>query len=61
MGVGGSFDVFVGIVKRAPQFWQNHHLEWFYRLITEPKRLKRQMIIPQFMWKIHQLKKQNKL
>jgi len=61
MCVGGSFDVFVGIVKRAPQFWQNHHLEWFYRLITEPKRLKRQMIIPQFMWKIHQLKKQNKL
>ncbi|AMV62663.1 N-acetylmannosaminyltransferase [Pediococcus damnosus] len=57
MGVGGSFDVFVGAVKRAPKWWQVHHLEWFYRLITDPRRLKRQLIIPQFMWKIHQLKK----
>ncbi|WP_412988766.1 WecB/TagA/CpsF family glycosyltransferase [Pediococcus siamensis] len=56
MGVGGSFDVFVGAVKRAPKFWQDHHLEWFYRLVTDPRRLKRQLIIPQFMWKIHQLK-----
>ncbi|AVL00501.1 WecB/TagA/CpsF family glycosyltransferase [Pediococcus inopinatus] len=57
MGVGGSFDVFVGAVKRAPKWWQTHHLEWFYRLVTDPRRLKRQLIIPQFMWKIHQLKK----
>ncbi|AEV94629.1 WecB/TagA/CpsF family glycosyltransferase [Pediococcus claussenii] len=50
MGIGGSFDVFSGTVKRAPLFWQNHHLEWLYRLITDPKRLKRQLVIPQFMW-----------
>lgn len=56
MGVGGSFDVFVGNVKRAPKFWQTHHLEWFYRLLTDPRRLRRQMIIPQFMWEIHKLK-----
>lgn len=57
MGVGGSFDVFVGAVKRAPEFWQKHHLEWFYRLLTDPKRLKRQLVIPKFMWAIHKLKK----
>ncbi|GEP20249.1 WecB/TagA/CpsF family glycosyltransferase [Pediococcus argentinicus] len=57
MGVGGSFDVYSGTVKRAPTFWQEHHLEWFYRLITDPKRLKRQLVIPQFMWVVWRSKK----
>ena len=37
-GVGGSFDVFAGNVKRAPSFFRKAGLEWFYRLITDPKR-----------------------
>ncbi|MBN23392.1 MAG: glycosyltransferase [Bdellovibrionaceae bacterium] len=39
MGVGGSFDVIAGIVQRAPVWIQKLGLEWFYRLIQEPRRL----------------------
>lgn len=41
MGVGGSFDVLSGSKKRAPEFFVKTHLEWLYRITTEPKRLKR--------------------
>ncbi|MBR1753397.1 WecB/TagA/CpsF family glycosyltransferase [bacterium] len=41
IGVGGSFDVWSGNVKRAPEFYQKYGLEWLYRTIKEPKRLKR--------------------
>jgi N-acetylglucosaminyldiphosphoundecaprenol N-acetyl-beta-D-mannosaminyltransferase len=41
IGVGGSFDVWSGRVKRAPKFFRNYKLEWFYRLISEPFRAKR--------------------
>ncbi len=41
MGVGGSFDVLSGIKKRAPEFFVKTHLEWLYRITTEPSRLKR--------------------
>jgi len=41
VGVGGSFDVLSGIKKRAPKLFRNLHLEWLYRILTEPKRLKR--------------------
>ena len=41
MGVGGSFDVLAGVVKRAPEIWQKLNLEWLYRIICEPTRLKR--------------------
>ncbi len=41
IGVGGSFDVFAGAVKRAPVLFQKLHLEWFYRLIKEPWRFSR--------------------
>jgi UDP-N-acetyl-D-mannosaminouronate:lipid I N-acetyl-D-mannosaminouronosyltransferase len=43
MGLGGSFDVYVGNKKRAPKFFQNLGLEWFYRLLIEPTRFKRQI------------------
>lgn len=49
MGVGGSFDVISGKVKRAPVFWQKLHLEWFYRLVSQPSRWKRQLAIPRFV------------
>ena len=39
MGVGGSFDVFAGKVKRAPQWMQRLGLEWLFRLLQEPKRM----------------------
>jgi N-acetylglucosaminyldiphosphoundecaprenol N-acetyl-beta-D-mannosaminyltransferase len=42
-GVGGSFDVFAGHVKRAPKAFRQLGLEWFYRLASDPKRIKRQM------------------
>lgn len=48
MGVGGSFDVLSGTVKRAPQWMQRCHLEWLYRLITDPKRWRRQIALPMF-------------
>jgi N-acetylglucosaminyldiphosphoundecaprenol N-acetyl-beta-D-mannosaminyltransferase len=39
MGVGGSFDVIAGEVKRAPRWIQDAGLEWFYRFAQEPTRL----------------------
>lgn len=41
VGVGGSFDVLSGVKKRAPKLFRKLHLEWLYRIIKEPKRLKR--------------------
>lgn len=45
MGVGGSFDVIAGKVKRAPKWMQKAGLEWFYRLIQEPKRMWKRYLI----------------
>lgn len=47
-GVGGSFDVFSGNIKRAPKWMQKSGLEWFYRLIKEPKRIFRQVKLVKF-------------
>lgn len=41
VGVGGSFDVLSGTKQRAPQFFIRYNLEWFYRLLKEPSRIKR--------------------
>ncbi len=41
VGVGGSFDVLSGTKERAPRFFINHNIEWLYRILKEPKRLKR--------------------
>ncbi|QLB20958.1 lipopolysaccharide N-acetylmannosaminouronosyltransferase [Vespertiliibacter pulmonis] len=43
MGVGGSYDVFIGAVKRAPICWQKLGLEWLYRLLKQPTRWQRQL------------------
>jgi len=48
MGVGGSFDVIAGKIKRAPIFMQRAGLEWLYRLVREPKRFKRMLALPAF-------------
>lgn len=49
MGVGGSFDVLAGHVKRAPAFWVNHHIEWLYRLLKEPSRFVRMLALPKYL------------
>ncbi len=45
MGVGGSFDVIAGKVKRAPLWMQRMGLEWFYRFLQEPKRMWRRYLV----------------
>lgn len=49
MGVGGSFDVWAGVKKRAPQWMGQVHLEWLYRLVQEPARWRRMLALPAFM------------
>lgn len=51
MGVGGSVDVYAGVVKRAPVAFQKLGLEWFYRLLKEPWRFKRMLVLPKFLVK----------
>ena len=43
--IGAVFDFFAGTVERAPLWWQEHGLEWLYRLLKEPKRMWRRYII----------------
>ncbi|GAA0810233.1 WecB/TagA/CpsF family glycosyltransferase [Colwellia sp. D2M02] len=52
MGVGGTFDVVSGTVKRAPKWMQNYGLEWFYRIIQEPRRMWKRYLVTntQFLW-----------
>ncbi len=52
IGNGGTMDILSGRVKRAPEIYQNLGLEWFYRLIKEPSRIKRQLVLPKFMLKV---------
>ena len=47
-GLGGSFDVYTGNVKRAPKWWIDHNLEFAYRLIKQPSRIKRQVFLLKF-------------
>ncbi|WHY71628.1 WecB/TagA/CpsF family glycosyltransferase [Fictibacillus enclensis] len=61
IGVGGTFDVIAGEAKRAPEIWQKMNLEWFYRLVRQPSRWKRQMALPQFAFKILQQKLQKNI
>jgi len=56
MGVGGSFDVWAGKVKRAPIVWQRMNLEWLYRLIHQPSRWRRMLVLPMFLGKVVNLK-----
>ncbi len=56
-GLGGSLDVFAGVVERAPKFWSDHGLEWFYRLCREPRRIGRMMKLPLFLVHVRQEKR----
>jgi N-acetylglucosaminyldiphosphoundecaprenol N-acetyl-beta-D-mannosaminyltransferase len=50
MGVGGAFDYLAGKRARAPGWMRARGLEWLYRLIREPRRLRRQLALPKFAW-----------
>lgn len=50
IGVGGSFDVIGGRIERAPHWMRRLGLEWLYRLIREPRRWRRQLALPRFVW-----------
>lgn len=58
IGVGGTFDVMAGAVRRAPHWMQQAKLEWLYRGLAQPKRIGRLMALPQFVWRVHAAKKQ---
>ncbi len=49
-GVGGSYDVICGNIPRAPRWMQRAGLEWFYRLLKEPSRWRRQLALLKFLW-----------
>src|SRR5262249_19632063 len=52
MGVGGSFDVLAGFIKRAPHWVQSLGLEWFWRLLMEPRKLWKRYLTTnsEFVW-----------
>ncbi|WP_256759163.1 WecB/TagA/CpsF family glycosyltransferase [Cohnella sp. WQ 127256] len=52
MGIGGSLDVVSGKLKRAPALFRKLGMEWFYRLLQEPSRFKRMLVLPQFALKV---------
>jgi N-acetylglucosaminyldiphosphoundecaprenol N-acetyl-beta-D-mannosaminyltransferase len=52
IGVGGAFDFIIGRQKRAPKWVQHIGLEWLYRLIREPRRWRRQLALPKFVWRV---------
>lgn len=52
VGVGRTFDYYSGELKRAPLIWRKMRLEWLYSLIQEPKRWRRQLVLPIFALKV---------
>ena len=52
VGLGGTLDAFAGTVKRAPKWMIRLNLEWLYRLIQEPKRFRRMLRLPKFLWAV---------
>lgn len=51
-GLGGTLDSFAGTVRRAPKWMIRLNLEWLYRLIKEPKRFKRMLRLPKYLWAV---------
>ena len=50
VGLGGSLDVFAGVVERAPAGFQRLGLEWLYRLLKQPSRIGRMAKLPLVLW-----------
>jgi len=57
IGVGGTFDVMAGTVRRAPVWMQKYGLEWFFRLLNQPQRISRMLVLPKFVLKVITAKK----
>ena len=53
IGVGGTFDVMAGVVKRAPLWMQRARLEWLFRAMLQPSRAGRLIALPKFVWQVH--------
>jgi N-acetylglucosaminyldiphosphoundecaprenol N-acetyl-beta-D-mannosaminyltransferase len=51
-GVGGTLDALTGSVRRAPEHWRRWGLEWLYRLLTQPSRIRRQIVLPTFLSRV---------
>ena len=51
-GQGGTYDYEAGRIKRAPVFIQKMGIEWFWRLCREPSRIKRQLVLPVYLFKV---------
>lgn len=56
MGLGGSFDVYCGLKNRAPKIFIDNKLEWLYRLLKEPTRIKRQFALLHFLFLMLRIK-----
>ena len=52
IGVGGTFDVMAGIMRRAPVWMQQANLEWLFRLLSQPKRAIRMVALPRFVVRV---------
>lgn len=50
VGVGGSFDYVAGVARRAPRWMRDHALDWLWRLVLQPRRLRRMLALPRFVW-----------
>ncbi len=57
IGVGGTFDVMAGVVRRAPRWMQRAKLEWLFRALLQPSRAGRLIALPKFVWEVHKSKK----
>ncbi|WP_288311832.1 WecB/TagA/CpsF family glycosyltransferase [uncultured Selenomonas sp.] len=57
IGVGGTFDVMAGVMKRAPRWMQRAKLEWLFRGMIQPKRAGRLLALPRFVLKVHAQKR----
>lgn len=53
VGLGGSYDVYTGAVKRAPKMWQRLNLEFMYRLVRQPSRWRRQLNYIPFLFRLY--------
>ncbi len=54
VGVGGTLDVFSGRIPRAPEWMQKRGLEWVYRVCRDPRKLRKVMMLPRFVWMVEQ-------
>jgi N-acetylglucosaminyldiphosphoundecaprenol N-acetyl-beta-D-mannosaminyltransferase len=59
-GIGGSLDTIAGNVKRAPEIWCRFSCEWLYRLLADPKRIRRQKVLPLFAMRVTLAKLRNR-